>query len=272
MKHISQTLTHLWDSELFSDQSQHFNGLQCLPFIFCWIPTVLLHQSTVNGEDLASNGSWHNVFDRRGPLSMSSVADNHSPWHCDRNVVQKCRTWLLMSYLINYTRPFSDMLVLNQPTVLVSGLRILHCWIGVECLEESEAQVESTSPSRWQGASGLWWRHGGREWNQTLTRDLWLHTCCSDTFNRVLLSLSRLSSGPPFLSVAIFLFSAPSFTSSAIFSYTLKLKIDSRLRGLNSFKVTKSENNNSEKAGGSGCYSGVRGSGYKWKHGGCGSY
>lgn len=63
---------------------------------------------------------------------------------------------------------------------------------GLNVTEESEAQVESTTPLRWRRASGLWWRHGGREWNQTLTRDLWLHACCSKTFDRVPLSLLSL--------------------------------------------------------------------------------
>lgn len=191
--------------------------MQCLPFIFCQIPPVLLHQSTVNLLRTTCNRSWH--------------------WHCDRNVVQKWRTWLLMSFPVNYTRPFSHMLVTN----LLSRFRIqkdsgsFTVGFGLNVMEKSEAQVEWTTPLRWQGTSGLWWRHGGRVWNQTFTRDLWLHTLFRHLQQGSV--VSRLSSRPLCL--------LPSFSCShhhllplLFFSYSVKLKIDSRLRGLNSFKVT----------------------------------
>lgn len=80
--------------------------------------------------------------------------------------------------------------------------------------KESEAHVEWKTPMRWEWARRLWWRCGGREWNQTLTRDSWLytersrHSERSDTSDGLPLSLVSL---PGHLVCPLLSFSCPRY-------------------------------------------------------------
>lgn len=113
-----------------------------------------------------------------------------------------------------------DRLVTNPADRLGSGpgkVRVhFSVGFGVNVVKrESEAQVEWKTPLRWEWARRLWWRCGGREWNQNINPGLvviYRAQQASRVFGHFRWApvVSRLSSRPPCLSVAVFLLSSPS--------------------------------------------------------------